>query len=102
MATSKTRRAPRASAVRSRAGASKRRTSATRRAASKSAHRRSAVRRSPSHRGHVKTDVSGAATAVLKSFVKLLTSLRTSAAHLSTAQRAKLQRAMKHAHAALG
>jgi hypothetical protein len=47
-------------------------------------------------------DVSGAATAVLKSFIKLLTSLRSSAAHLSAAQRIKLQRAMKRAHAALG
>jgi len=103
MATSKTRRASRASAARSRVGASKRRTPAVRRPAPKAAaHRRPPVRRSPSKRGPVKTDVSGAATAVLKSFVKLLTSLRTSAAQLSTAQRAKLQRALKHAHAALG
>jgi hypothetical protein len=66
------------------------------------ARRRPTVHRLPVKRSPAKTDVSGAATAVLKSFVKLLTSLRSSAAHLSAAQRIKLQRAMKRAHATLG
>jgi hypothetical protein len=95
MATSKTRRAPRATASRSKPAAKQRRTPAKRRPAAKQA------KRTPAKRAPVKTDVSGAATAVLKSFVKLLKSLRSSAAHLSAAQRIKLQRAMKHAHAAL-
>jgi hypothetical protein len=64
------------------------------------ARRHPAVRRPPAKRSPAKTNVSGAATAVLKSFVKLLRSLRNSAAHLSAEQRTKLQRALKHAHAA--
>ena len=48
-----------------------------------------------------KRPVASPATAVLKSFAKLLSSVRASAATLTKEQRTLLKRAMKHAHAAL-
>ena len=45
--------------------------------------------------------VTDAASAVLKSFAKLLRSLTADAAQLTAEQRTRLKKAMKHAHAAL-
>jgi len=115
MATSpsqRARRAPVAHSKRSKPAVRKAAAAVKRRAAAKVRHAVSKVarhlpkrakRNSPPHRTAAprQTDVSGAAQAVLKSFVKLLKSVRTSAEQLSAAQRAKLQKAMQHAHAAL-
>jgi hypothetical protein len=101
MATSTSRRAHPRRAIRAKSASVKKKIVR----AVKSARAKPAVHRRAKpakvHRPAPKHSVGLAATAVLKSFAKLLRSLTADAAHLTDEQRLKLKKAMKRAHAAL-